>query len=244
MKRSYRYSFLCFKIPLLSIFLFLLPNLEVRAEEKSTSISRTNPQIAINTKKNNSRQLISTSAKDLLEQEARRQQLAQNSQQAEINRVTEVKLNQTESGLQIILKTVAGSEKLVPLILPEGNNLVIEILDATLAFAIRNGLEKINPAENISKISISKIDDSSIRLIITGERQAPTAEVILSSQNLVLSVTPEGATTEQTPDEEIEIIALITLWLMSLKISLLSGRLMKFNKETWKDWDLVWDFYI
>ena len=37
--------------------------------------------------------------------------------------------------------------------------------------------------------------------------QAPSAEVVPSGQNLVLSVSSEGTTAQQTPDEEIEIIA-------------------------------------
>lgn len=124
-----------------------------------------------------------------------------------ITRVTGIELNQTDSGLEIILKTAAGEERLVPLILPEGNDLVIDILDATLAFSIRNGVTKTNPAKGIREVKLTKIDDSSIRLTITGENQAPSAEVITSSQNLVLNVTPERVATEQTPDEEIEVIA-------------------------------------
>jgi iron complex outermembrane recepter protein len=133
------------------------------------------------------------------------QKLAQNSQQA-LTRVTGVEVKQTDSGLELILLTVAGSERLVPLILPEGNDLVIDILDATLAFDIRNGVEEINPAEGINKITVNKIDESSIRVRITGEKQVPSAEVVPGS-NLVLSVTPEGNTAQQAPDEEIEIIA-------------------------------------
>jgi iron complex outermembrane recepter protein len=133
------------------------------------------------------------------------QKLVQRSQQ-NLTRVTEVEVKQTPRGLELILKTLAGSERLVPLILPEGNDLVIDILDATLAFSIRNGVEELNPAEGINKITVNKVDESSIRVTISGQTQAPSAEVVPGS-NLVLSVTPEGATTEQTPDEEIEIIA-------------------------------------
>jgi iron complex outermembrane recepter protein len=71
--------------------------------------------------------------------------LAQYSQQA-LTRVTGVELKQTDSGLEVILTTAAGSQKLVPLILPEGNKVVIDILDATLAFSLRNGTTKTNPA--------------------------------------------------------------------------------------------------
>jgi iron complex outermembrane receptor protein len=41
---------------------------------------------------------------------------------------------------------------------------------------------------------------------ITGEKQAPAAEVIPSQENLVLRVTPEVSTAQTQPDEEIEIV--------------------------------------
>ncbi len=53
------------------------------------------------------------------------------------------------------------SERLVPLILPEGNDLVIDILDATLAFSIRNGVEELNPTPGIRSVALTKVDDSS-----------------------------------------------------------------------------------
>jgi hypothetical protein len=55
--------------------------------------------------------------------EIRSQNIAQNLEQGEITRVTGVKVNQTTKGLELILQTVAGSERLVPLILPKGNDL-------------------------------------------------------------------------------------------------------------------------
>ncbi|MGL6338573.1 MAG: TonB-dependent siderophore receptor, partial [Waterburya sp.] len=94
-----------------------------------------------------------------------------------------------------------------PLILPEENNLVVDILDATLAASIRNGVTKSNPAPGINQVKLTKIDDNSIRLTITGQTQAPTAEVVPSPQNLVLSINPQGNSAQSTPDEEIEIIA-------------------------------------
>ncbi len=122
-------------------------------------------------------QKVSTFAKDLLAQPEIRsrgerpfaptgigrspiQNLAQNSQQT-LTRVTGVEVNQTESGLELILQTAAGNERLVPLILPEGNDLVIDILDATLAFSIRNGVEELNPTPGIRSVALTKVDDSS-----------------------------------------------------------------------------------
>jgi iron complex outermembrane recepter protein len=122
-----------------------------------------------------------------------------------ITQVTGVQLNQTESGLELILETTGG-EKLVPLILPEGNNLVIDLVDATLALPTGDKFRESNPARGIREILLTQMGESSLRLTITGESQTPSAEVKPSAQNLVLNVTSEAATTE-TPDEEIEVIA-------------------------------------
>jgi iron complex outermembrane receptor protein len=65
----------------------------------------------------------SISARDFLKQQI---------SQAPLVKVTGIALQQTPNGLEIVLQT-SGEQQLIPLILPEGNNLVIEILDATLA---------------------------------------------------------------------------------------------------------------
>jgi iron complex outermembrane receptor protein len=124
-----------------------------------------------------------------------------------ITRVTGVEVKQTDSGLEVILTTAAGSERLVPLILPEGKDLVIDILDATLASSIKDGVEELNPAPGITKVTVNTIDENSIQIRITGEQQAPNAEVVTGRDDLVLSIISQGTTAQQTPDEEIEIIA-------------------------------------
>ena len=123
-----------------------------------------------------------------------------------VTKVTGLELNQTNDGLEIILKTSRG-ERLVPLILPEGNKIVVDILDATLGFSIRNGVVENNPARGIKSIALNKVNENSIRLTITGENQALDAEVVPGRNDLVLSVVPEAATAAQQSDEEIEVIA-------------------------------------
>ena len=83
-----------------------------------------------------------------------------------VTRVTGVELNQTDDGLEVILETAAG-EQLVPLIFPEGNNLVVEILDATLV-PTGNEFRRNNPAPGIREVSVTQIDESSIRIAHNG----------------------------------------------------------------------------
>ena len=138
---------------------------------------------------------------------AKRYPLGSPLSQNNLTSVTGVKLNRSSKGLEVILTT--RGKKLVPLILPEGNNLVIDILDATLAPAIKNGFSKTNPAPGIKQVKLIEVDESSIRLTIAGQTQTPSAEVIPSVPNsVVLNVVPKStAQTEVDVDEEIEIIA-------------------------------------
>lgn len=127
--------------------------------------------------------------------------------QSNLTRVTGVEVIQTESGLELVLNTVAGSERLVPLILPEGNDLVIDIPDATLAFSIRNGVTETNPVPGINRITVNRANENTIQIRITGENQTPSAEVVPGQDNLVLSITPDRTIAVDEPDEEIEVIA-------------------------------------
>ena len=119
--------------------------------------------------------------------------------QSNLTSITGVKVDRTSKGLEVILTT--RGKKLVPLIFPEGNNLVVDILDATLAPAIQNGFTKTNPAPGIKQVRLTKVDESSIRLTIAGETQTPSAEIIPSGSNsVVLNIVP--TTTAQTEVDE------------------------------------------
>ena len=119
-------------------------------------------------------------------------------------RVTDIQLNNTEGGLQLIIETADG-QKLVPLILPEGNNLAIALTDAELDLATGSSFQQANPAPGITEITAVQ-QNNDIQIVIKGERNTPSAEVVTSRENLVLSITPEASTAREA-DEEIEVIA-------------------------------------
>jgi iron complex outermembrane recepter protein len=209
MKRTYRCKLSWLSIPLWSFFLILFTNLEAQAEEKrkiTLKFNEINNQLLDSIILN-----LAIANKAASKPNALVTQIDRGSeilvQQNTITPVTGVKLKQTNKGLEVILATTVGGQRLVPLILPKGNKLVIDLLDATLALPTGNEFTQVNPAPGIREVNLTKIDDSSIRLTITGERQAPKAEVIPSQQNLVLSINPQGTTAQQTPDESIEVIA-------------------------------------
>lgn len=118
-----------------------------------------------------------------------------------ITQVTGVQINPTVDGIEVILETATGNN-LVPLILPQGKNLLIEILDATLALPDGEVFSAANPTEGITSITVEPLPDNIIRMTVTGETQVPNAEMIPSEQNLVLSISPDGEIFTQV-DEEI-----------------------------------------
>ena len=147
--------------------------------------------------KNPQTESYSMSAKDLL---------AQDNTPAQLVRVTGVELKETTKGLELVVQTPTG-RKLVPLILPEGNRLVIDILDATLALPTGNEFREIEPIEGITEVRVTQVDDSNIQITITGEKNAPSVEVVPSREDLVLSVSPKTSTAQTEADEEIGVIA-------------------------------------
>jgi len=121
-----------------------------------------------------------------------------------VTRITGVRVNQTESGLALVLETITGSERLSPTLVPEGNDLVIDIPNATLAFPLRDGVTELNPAPGIRTVTVNKTDDNNIRVRITGEGQVPTAEVTTRGDNLVFSLTPQSITADEELDEAMQ----------------------------------------
>ena len=120
-------------------------------------------------------------------------------------KVTNIRLNNTVRGLQLIIQTADG-QKLVPLILSEGNNLVIDLTNADLDLATGDNFRESDPIAGIASITATQ-SDRDIRIIIKGEDNTPSAEVVSGGQDLVLSIISQANTAQTEPDEEIEVIA-------------------------------------
>lgn len=128
--------------------------------------------------------------------------LVQNPTEAVV--VTGVELNSTDQGLEIILET-ANQDSLQPIIFPEDQTLVIEILGAVLQLPQESDFRADNPTPEISNITIEQLEDNIIQIRVKGKNQVPGAEVLPSLENLVLILTPTLETA--TPETEIEIVA-------------------------------------
>lgn len=121
--------------------------------------------------------------------------IAQNNENLE--EITDIIFNEAETGLEITILTKSG-KSLVPIILTENNNLIIELLEAKINYE----LNEINPTANITQITATTVNDSFVRMVITGKNNTiPQAEIIPTDNNLTFAIRETDATTAQNfPD--------------------------------------------
>ncbi len=114
--------------------------------------------------------------------------LAQDSQPNQVMPVTGIELKPTENGLEVILET-PGGQLLPPTTSSDGNTLIKDIPQVVLALPEGNEFRANNPAEEITSVTVSQLDATTVRVSITGKAALPTAEVVPSESGLILSFT-------------------------------------------------------
>ena len=113
--------------------------------------------------------------------------------------ITDIQLNPTETGIDIVLVTEAGGLP-VPQTETAGNVLTIEIPNAVLALSGDDELQVFDPVEGIALIQAITLTEQVVQLSITGTEALPGLEVSADSQPLRLSIAPGNPTTGTTAD--------------------------------------------
>lgn len=125
--------------------------------------------------------------------------------------VTGVRLEQTETGLEVVLETAAG-ELAQPATSIVGNALILDFANVTLSLPDGEQFEIANPATGIALVTVTP-RGAGIRLAITGLDAPPAAEVRTEAP-FTVSVTPEtieseattGETAGETADDAIQVM--------------------------------------
>lgn len=107
----------------------------------------------------------------------------------QIIQVTNIEVNTTEEGIEIVLETLNG-EKLQLRSSVDGNTLIANIPNAVLALPDAEEFSTRNPIKGITNITARTIDGNSIRVTIEGETDLPTAAIVSADEGLTLSVNP------------------------------------------------------
>ncbi|WP_416669913.1 TonB-dependent siderophore receptor [Egbenema bharatensis] len=118
--------------------------------------------------------------------------------------ITGVRIETTETGLQVVLETAAG-ELSAPTTEAVGNALIAEIPNAVLALPEGDSFEQFNPAEGIALVSVTGLPGDRVRVSITGTDAPPEAQVGMTTGSLVLSVVP-GIAQVGDADDAIQIV--------------------------------------
>ncbi len=142
-------------------------------------------------------QPLSTTAKDLL---------SQNTDNDLVVKITQVKVNTTNKGIDVILETTA-SEKLQIDVKSQGNNFIVDIKNAQLFLPSGNKFSQEQPAQGITTVTATNFDANTIRLTVTGEAGLPVVELYDSPrEGLVFAVASAAASGQQTqtPQPETE----------------------------------------
>ncbi len=115
--------------------------------------------------------------------------------------VTAVKLERSETGLDIVLETAEGKPLQVDAtkFRAEGNRLIAEIPNAVLALPEGQAFSAENPTADIASVQVAQQDVNTIRVSVAGTSAPPTTEVTLKTGGLAYSLNPAA----DEPDEEI-----------------------------------------
>jgi iron complex outermembrane receptor protein len=103
--------------------------------------------------------------------------------EASLTQITAVRVEATETGLQVILETAAG-ELATPTTQTIGNALIADIPNATIA----EEFSQANPIEGIALVNVTSLPDDRVRVAITGTDAPPVAEVTAEAQGLAFAV--------------------------------------------------------
>jgi iron complex outermembrane receptor protein len=124
-----------------------------------------------------------------------------------ILQITGVRVNPTETGVEVILQTLEG-ELSSPSTQVIGNALIADIPNATLTLPDAEEFQVANPVEGIALVTVTPRTNG-VRVAITGLDAPPAVEVRTEAQELVLSVIP-GAEAAETDDDAIQVIVTAT----------------------------------
>ena len=114
--------------------------------------------------------------------------------------ITGVRIEATETGIQIVLET-AGGELATPTTQTVGNALIAEIPNAVLALPEGDSFEQFEPAAGIALVQVTNAPGDRVRVAITGTDAPPVGEVTATGLAVTL-----GEAVARTEDDAIQIV--------------------------------------
>ncbi|MEM6435436.1 MAG: TonB-dependent siderophore receptor [Cyanobacteria bacterium P01_D01_bin.115] len=112
--------------------------------------------------------------------------------EASLVQIIDVRVEDTEAGLQIVLETAEG-ELAASTTQTVGNALIADIPNAVLALSSDDSFEQFSPAEGIALVSVTNEPGDQVRVAITGTDAPPVGEVTTTGLTVTLGEVVAGA---------------------------------------------------
>lgn len=118
---------------------------------------------------------------------------------AESAQITSVQLQQTNGGLEIILQTQGGDRPQI-FTTRSSNRLVADLIDTQLNLPQGDTFRRSNPTSGIASVVLTPLDANSVRMVITGNNTAPSAQILQNNQQgIILGLNPNPAVATNPP---------------------------------------------
>lgn len=115
--------------------------------------------------------------------------------------ITNIRLNRTASGIEIILKSEGQITSTASTV---NNSAIFDLPNAVLT---ADKFERINPAEGIALIRVETMAGKGVRVTIEGSEVPPTAEAKSAGQSLLISATARKVANQPEPEIDIFVTA-------------------------------------
>ncbi|MEM9928126.1 MAG: AMIN domain-containing protein, partial [Cyanobacteria bacterium P01_D01_bin.50] len=122
-------------------------------------------------------------------------QASTNTNSIKIITITNIKVNSTDKGLELILETSQGRQLQVTNN-SDGNNFIADINNAQLGLNNGGRFTQEKPVAGIAQITVTNKDANTIRITVIGEKGIPKAELFDSNQGLIFGFIPVTPSTE------------------------------------------------
>ncbi|MEH1848743.1 MAG: TonB-dependent siderophore receptor [Nostoc sp.] len=144
-------------------------------------------------------QSAKTSATYLLRIPKKQNKVTQLSQAtSDVVSVTDVKVNATDKGIELILVT-QNSQKLQVKGRIDGNSYIADIPNAQLQLASGESFQQLKPAVGIAEVTVASVDTNTLRVTVVGETGAPVVNLFDSTQEGLVFGVSAAASTAQKP---------------------------------------------
>lgn len=97
--------------------------------------------------------------------------------------ITNVLLNPTAEGVQVVLQTNNGQQDTQVVTGSNGNSLIADITNARLRLPQGNSFQQNNPMTGIQSITVTQSSPNSVRLVVNGTSSPPSGEILRTSGN-------------------------------------------------------------